>query len=129
MSLTILIIEDTPANLRLFTVILTAAGYQVLSATTAKEGIALARSAQPDLILMDIQLPTMNGLEATTLLKADPLTAGIPIIAVTAFAMKGDEEKIRAAGCDEYLSKPVHHQVLLQAVNRVLDAIKHTTEK
>jgi two-component system cell cycle response regulator DivK len=129
MSLTILIIEDTPANLRLFTVILTAAGYQVLSATTAKEGIALARSAQPDLILMDIQLPTMNGLEATTLLKADPLTAGIHIIDVTAFAMKGDEEKIRAAGCDEYLSKPVHHQVLLQAVNRVLDAIKHTTEK
>ena len=129
MSRTILIIEDTPANLRLFTVILTAAGYQVLAATTALEGIALARSAQPDLILMDIQLPTMNGIEATTILKADPLTAGIPIIAVTAFAMKGDEEKIRAAGCDDYFSKPVHHKVLLQAVNRALDAIKPTTEK
>jgi two-component system cell cycle response regulator DivK len=129
MSLTILIIEDTPANTRLFTVILTAAGYQVLATTTALEGIAMARTAQPDLILMDIQLPTMNGLEATTLLKADPLTSGIPIIAVTAFAMKGDEEKIRAAGCDDYLSKPVHHQVLLQAVNRALDAPKQTTEK
>ena len=129
MSLSILIIEDTPANTRLFTVILKAAGYEVLAATTAQEGIALACTAQPNVILMDIQLPTMNGLEATTLLKADPLTAGIPIIAITAFAMKGDEEKIRAAGCDDYLSKPVHHKVLLQAVSRVLDAMKHTTEK
>jgi two-component system cell cycle response regulator DivK len=127
MSLTVLIIEDTPANMRLFTVILSAAGYQVLAATTAQEGIALARSAQPNLILMDIQLPSMNGIEATILLKADPLTAGISIIAVTAFAMKGDEEKIRAAGCDEYLSKPVHHKVLLQAVNRVLGTFKQTT--
>jgi two-component system cell cycle response regulator DivK len=124
MSLTILIIEDTPANLRLFTIILSAAGYQVLGVATAQEGIALARTAQPDLILMDIQLPTMNGLEATTILKADSLTAGIPIIAVTAFAMKGDEEKIRAAGCDEYLSKPVHHKILLEAVNRVLNTFK-----
>ncbi len=119
MSLTILIIEDTPANTRLFTVILSAAGYQVLAATTAQEGIALARTAQPDLILMDIQLPTMNGLEATIRLKADPMTASIPIIAVTALAMKGDEEKIREAGCDDYLSKPVHYQALLQAISRV----------
>lgn len=119
MSLTILIIEDTPANTRLFTVILSAAGYQVLAVTTAQEGIALARTAQPDLILMDIQLPTMNGLEATIRLKADPMTASIPIIAVTAFAMKGDEEKIREAGCDDYLSKPVRYQALLQAISRV----------
>ncbi|MFZ3192993.1 MAG: response regulator [Moraxellaceae bacterium] len=120
MSVTILIVEDTPANTRLLSVMLGTASYQVLAATTAQEGIALARSAQPALILMDVQLPTMNGLEATALLKADPLTASIPIIAVTAFAMKGDEEKIRAAGCDDYLSKPVRHQTLLQAVSRAL---------
>ena len=126
MSLTILIVEDTPANMHLFSVILSTAGYHILAATTAQEGIALARSAQPDLILMDIQLPTMSGLEAIILLKADPLTASIPIIAITAFAMKGDEEKIRAAGCDEYLSKPVHHQVLLQAVSRALFSFKQT---
>jgi len=120
MSVTILIVEDTPANTRLLSVMLGAAGYQVLAATTAQEGIVLARSDQPDLILMDVQLPTMNGLEATALLKADPLTASIPIIAVTALAMKGDEEKIRAAGCDDYLSKPVRHQSLLQAVSRAL---------
>lgn len=122
MPLTILIIENTPAIIRLFSVMLSAAGYQVLVATTAMEGIALARTVQPKLILMDIHLPTMNGLEATTRLKADPLTAAIPIIAVTAFTLKGDEEKMLAAGCDGYLSKPIHRHALLQAVSGALSA-------
>ncbi len=120
MTATILIVEDTPANMKLFTVILTSAGYQVLQAFTAQEGITLARTAQPDLILMDIQLPQMNGLEATMLLKTDPATASTPIIALTAFAMKGDEERIRAAGCDGYLSKPIHHQTLIKAIANAL---------
>lgn len=121
MTTTILIVEDTPANMKLFTVILKAAGYGVLQADTAPAGIMLARTEQPALILMDIQLPNMNGLEATALLKADATTRSIPIIALTAFAMKGDEERILAAGCDGYLSKPVHHQALIKAITDILD--------
>lgn len=122
MTPAILIIEDTPANMKLFTVILKSAGYSVLQASTAQEGITLARIAQPDLVLMDIQLPTMSGIEATMLLKADPATSDIPIIALTAFAMKGDEERIRAAGCDGYLSKPIHHHQLIETITHVLAA-------
>lgn len=117
---TILIIEDTPANMKLATVILEKSGYTVLQARNALDGIALARSAMPDLILMDIQLPGMNGLAATRQLKDDPATYAIPIIAVTAFAMKGDEEKMRAAGCDSYLAKPVSRSELVAAVGDCL---------
>jgi two-component system cell cycle response regulator DivK len=88
----------------------------VLSATDAEAGLTLARDEQPNLILMDIQLPGMDGLEATALLKADVATGTIPVIALTALAMKGDEERIRAAGCDDYIAKPMRYQAFLTTV-------------
>src|SRR5688500_17217215 len=96
----ILIVEDNPANMKLAIFLLQSAGHIVISATDAELGLMLARDAQPDLILMDIQLPGMDGLEATALLKRDDATSAIPVIALTALAMKGDEARIRAAGCD-----------------------------
>lgn len=116
----ILVVEDTPANMTLATLILEKAGYAVLQACNAADGIALARSAAPDLILMDIQLPGMSGLEAARTLKGDPATRAIPIIAMTAFAMKGDEEKMLAAGCDGYLAKPIHYKELAAAADAKL---------
>ena len=112
----ILIIEDNPDNMLLTVMLLESVGHDVLSAVDAEAGLALARSEQPDLILMDIQLPGMDGLEATMLLKADPLTGTVPVIALTALAMKGDEERIRAAGCDGYLAKPISIQDFLSTV-------------
>lgn len=113
-------IEDNPANARLAEFVLSKAGHEVLKAADAPAGIALARQRKPDLVLMDIQLPGMDGLEATRLLKADPATRAIKVVALTAFAMKGDEEKIRAAGCDGYLAKPYEHRALLAAVQSAL---------
>jgi two-component system cell cycle response regulator DivK len=100
----------------LATFLLKSAGYTVLSATDAEAGLALAHAEQPDLILMDIQLPGMDGLEATTLLKQDAATRAIPVIALTALAMKGDEERILAAGCDGYIAKPIRYKEFLAAV-------------
>jgi two-component system cell cycle response regulator DivK len=112
----VLIVEDNPANLKLARVVLERAGYAVLEAMDAEAGLALAREKRPDLILMDIQLPGMDGLTATSELKRDPATATIPVIALTAHAMKGDEEKIREAGCDGYLAKPFRYPELLERV-------------
>lgn len=112
----ILIVEDNPANMKLATFLLTSAGHVVLSAGDAETGLTLARVERPDLILMDIQLPGMDGLEATALLKGDATTRAIPIIALTALAMKGDEERIRAAGCEGYIAKPMRYQELLATV-------------
>ncbi len=112
----VLIVEDNPANLKLATFLLQSAGHTVLSATDAEVGLTLARSEQPNLILMDIQLPGMDGLEATVLLKRDDATCRIPVIALTALAMKGDEERIRAAGCDGYIAKPMGHREFLAAI-------------
>jgi len=112
----ILLVEDHPTNRELVTDLLENAGYQVLQATTAEEGMALISLHRPDLILMDIQLPGQNGLEATRLLKADPATRAIPVIALTAYAMPGDEERIRDAGCDGYLTKPLRVQSLLESI-------------
>jgi two-component system cell cycle response regulator DivK len=109
-------VEDNPANMTLATFLLTSAGHTVLSAVTAEAGLALAREHLPQLILMDIQLPGMDGLQATTLLKKDEATSAIPIIALTALAMKGDEERIRAAGCDGYIAKPIRYQEFLSAI-------------
>ncbi len=117
---TILIIEDSRANMMLTSLVLEKSGYAVLKASTAKDGIALAHTELPVLILMDIQLPGMNGLEATAELKADARTRAIPIVAITAHAMSGDEKKILAAGCDAYLSKPLRHQTLLACVRTYL---------
>ncbi len=110
---TILIVEDNAANLKLATFLLQSAGHLVLSANDAEAGLAIARLDHPDLILMDIQLPGMDGLEATAQLKADEATRAIPVIALTALAMKGDEERIRAAGCDGYIAKPMRYQEFL----------------
>jgi two-component system cell cycle response regulator DivK len=99
----ILIVEDNPDNMFLTVMLLQSAGYTVLSATDAEAGLTLARDQQPNLILMDIQLPGMDGLEATVQLKRDDATRAIPVIALTALAMKGDEERIRVAGCDGYI--------------------------
>ena len=112
----VLIIEDSTANMALAVFILQTAGYIVLSAVDAETGLMMAREKQPDLILMDIQLPGMDGLEATAQLKCGELTRNIPVIALTALAMKGDEERIRAAGCDGYIAKPLRYKELLAAI-------------
>jgi two-component system cell cycle response regulator DivK len=116
----VLIIEDNPANMTLATFLLQSAGHLVLPATDAETGLTLARAEQPDLILMDIQLPRMDGLEATALLKGDEATREIPVVALTALAMKGDEERIRAAGCDGYIAKPLAYKDFLATISRHL---------
>ena len=116
----ILIIEDNTANMTLVTFLLQSAGHTVLSAGDAEAGLTLARAEQPDLILMDIQLPGMDGLEATRLLKQDVATSAIPVIALTALAMKGDEERIRAAGCDGYIAKPLAYRDFLATISAQL---------
>jgi two-component system cell cycle response regulator DivK len=113
---TILVIEDNPANMTLVTFLLQSVGHTVLSATDAEAGLSLARDEQPHLILMDIQLPGMDGLKATALLKGDNATRAIPVIALTALAMAGDEERIRAAGCDGYIAKPFAYREFLATV-------------
>jgi two-component system cell cycle response regulator DivK len=112
----VLIVEDNPANMKLAAFLLQSAGHTVLSATDAEAGLTLARHEHPNLILMDIQLPGMDGLEATVLLKRDDATRAIPVIALTALAMKGDEERIRAAGCDGYIAKPLAYQDFLATI-------------
>ena len=112
----VLVVEDNPANLTLATFLLQSAGHTVVTAANAEIGLMLARAEQPDLILMDIQLPGMDGLEATGLLKADAATRAIPVVALTALAMKGDEERIRAAGCDGYIAKPMRYKDFLATV-------------
>ena len=113
---TVLIVEDNRANMTLAVFLLESAGYAVLSATDAEAGLTLARTQAPDLILMDIQLPGMDGLEAIGILKSDDATRAIPVIALTALAMKGDEERIRAAGCDGYIAKPMRYKDFLATV-------------
>jgi len=102
--------------------LLESAGHSVINATDAEAGLTLARDEQPQLILMDIQLPGMDGLEATRLLKQDDATRGIPVIALTALAMKGDEARIRAAGCDGYIAKPLAYREFLATISSQLTA-------
>lgn len=117
----ILIVEDNDLNLKLFRDLLGANGYETTETKEGYEAINLARSLRPDLILMDIQLPEISGLEVTKRIKADVDIRHIPIIAVTAFAMKDDEEKILRAGCEAYISKPISIADFLSAVRRFLD--------
>jgi two-component system cell cycle response regulator DivK len=112
----VLVVEDNPANMTLAIYLLQSAGHTVISATNGEAALALARDEQPALILMDIQLPGMDGLVTTALLKQDDVTRAIPVIALTALAMKGDEERIRAAGCDGYIAKPLAYQDFLSVV-------------
>jgi two-component system cell cycle response regulator DivK len=116
----ILIIEDNQANMKLASLLLENVGHTVLCAIDAETGLTMARADQPDLILMDIQLPGMDGLAATALLKQDRATSSIPIIALTAMAMKEDREKTRAAGCDAYIAKPLRYQELYAAIDTLL---------
>jgi two-component system cell cycle response regulator DivK len=112
----ILVVEDNPSNMEFATFVLESAGHTVLAASSAEAGFSLACDQHPDLILMDIQLPGMDGLEATALLKRDDATRAIPVIALTALAMKGDEERIRAAGCDGYIAKPLAYREFLATI-------------
>jgi two-component system cell cycle response regulator DivK len=119
----ILIVEDNPANLKLATLLLEKAGHMVLSAIDAESGLTMARKDRPDLILMDVQLPGMDGLEATALLKQDPATKAIPVIALTAMAMKEDKAKSSAAGCDAYIAKPLRYLELYSAIDALLGTV------
>lgn len=112
----ILIVEDEPKNLKLIQDLLQASGYRTVEATDGRQGVELARDRKPDLILMDIQLPVMDGLEATRILKADTSTRDMPIIALTSYAMAGDEERAREAGCDGYITKPIDTRGFLKKV-------------
>jgi two-component system, cell cycle response regulator DivK len=116
----ILIVEDNDLNMKLFHDLLEAQGYATLQTKDGMEALKLARQHHPDLILMDIQLPEVSGLEVTRWIKADDDLMTIPIIAVTAFAMKGDEEKIRAGGCEAYIAKPIAVTNFLRTVERFL---------
>lgn len=112
----ILIVDDNVTNLKLVAYLVRAKGYEVATAVDAETALEAVRTARPRLILMDLQLPGMDGLEATRLLKDDPDTRSIPVVALTAQAMKGDEARIREAGCDGYLSKPIDYKLLVAEV-------------
>jgi two-component system, cell cycle response regulator DivK len=116
MTKRVLVIEDTEDNRQIVRDLLTSAGYEIIEAVDGESGVAMAVSAQPDVILMDIQLPVMDGYEAARRIKADPMTAQIPIIAVTSYAFAGDEAKTRDAGCDGYIAKPFSPRLLLAKV-------------
>jgi two-component system cell cycle response regulator DivK len=116
----ILVVEDTEDNRRILRDLLVASGYELVEAVDGATGVAMAASARPDLILMDIQLPLLDGYEATRRIKADPALAHIPIIAVTSYALAGDEAKTRAAGCDGYIAKPFSPRHLLAKVREFI---------
>jgi two-component system, cell cycle response regulator DivK len=120
MAKTVLIVEDNDLNMKLFNDLLEARGYRVVKARSAHNVLVLAREHKPDLILMDIQLPEISGIEVTKWLKDDEGLKAIPVIAITAFAMKGDEERIRQSGCEGYLSKPISIPKFLQTVGDFL---------
>jgi two-component system cell cycle response regulator DivK len=118
---TVLVVEDNELNMKLFNDLLETQGYRVVQARTGPEALAAARRFSPDLILMDIQLPEISGLQVTQEILKDPALADVPIIAITAFAMKGDEERIRAGGCRDYIAKPISVAAFLEKVKRYLD--------
>lgn len=122
MSIDVLVVDDIATNLKLARVLLSGAGYRVAVAADAEQALAVIAADAPRVVLMDIQLPGTDGLELTRRLKADPATRAIVIIAVTAYAMKGDEERMLAAGCDGYLAKPLDPDGLIGAVARHLQA-------
>ena len=120
MAKTVLIVEDNELNMKLFHDLLESYGYDTLGTRNGIEALELARTHRPDLILMDIQLPDVSGLEVTKWIKGDPELCRIPVVAVTAFAMNGDEERIRQGGCEAYLSKPISIAKFLETVRRFL---------
>ena len=118
MPKTVLIVEDNELNMKLFHDLLEAHGYNTLQTNDGREALELAREHRPDLILMDIQLPEVSGLEVTKWIRSDDALKSIPIVAVTAFAMKGDEEKIREGGCEAYIAKPISVVNFLETIER-----------
>jgi two-component system cell cycle response regulator DivK len=121
MNKTVLIVEDQEDNRRIMRDLLTSGGFRVVEATTGIEGVAAAESHRPDLILMDVQLPGIDGYEATRQIKAQPELAQIPLIIVTSYALSGDDRKAFAAGCDDYVAKPFSPRSLLAKVRTYLD--------
>jgi two-component system, cell cycle response regulator DivK len=117
----ILVVEDSERNLKLVRDVLQYAGYDVIAASSGEQGVALARERVPDLVLMDLQLPEMDGAEALRILRDDPLTQGIPVVAVTAFAMKDDRERALDAGFDNYIEKPISVRALPDQIRGFLD--------
>ena len=117
----VMIVEDNALNAKLFRDLLEAHGYRTLHTRDGMTAMDLARSEKPDLILMDIQLPEVSGIEVTRWLKSDAELKGIPVIAITAFAMKGDEERIREGGCEDYISKPISVNLFISTVRKHLD--------
>jgi two-component system, cell cycle response regulator DivK len=120
MSNITLIVEDDPRNLTLFRDVIRRFGYTTAEATNGKEAVEMTQKLKPGLVFMDIQMPVMSGIDATRILKANAETKNIPIIALTSFAMKEDEAKIRACGCDEYLTKPIDLHILLGKVKQYI---------
>jgi CheY-like chemotaxis protein len=117
---TILVVEDNRDNMKLMDYLLSAFGYRPIAAVSGAEGIRLAREKRPDLILMDIQMPQMDGYEATREIRADRAVSGVPIVAVTSFAMVGDVERIMASGFDGYISKPIEPETFVRKVEKFL---------
>jgi two-component system, cell cycle response regulator DivK len=120
MSRCILVVEDQEDNRQIVRDLLTATDYEVMEAENGEEALAAVAKQRPDLILMDIQLPVMDGYEATRRIKADPALAAIPVIAVTSYSLSGDEEKARAAGCDDFVPKPFSPRQLLAKIRQYL---------
>jgi len=121
MPKTVLIVEDNELNMKLFRDLLEAHGYETLQTREGLKALEIARTHKPDLILMDIQLPEVSGLEVTKWIKEDEELASIPVIAVTAFAMKGDEERIREGGCEAYISKPITVMSFMETIKSFLE--------
>lgn len=119
-TLTVLVVEDTPANMKLTCMLLRREGYRVLQADNAVDGINMAKSHLPDLVLMDIQLPGMDGLTAIRMLQQDTATRHIKLIALTAYAMKGDDQKIIGSGCDGYIAKPISYKSFLEEIRKIM---------
>lgn len=116
----ILIVDDNPSNLKLLRVLLSGEGYEVRTALSADEALTVLGTFRPALILMDIQMPGMDGLELTRRIKAEPATAAIPVVALTAYAMSGDEARAKEAGCDAYVTKPIDTRALPQLISKLL---------
>ena len=120
MTRRVLVVEDQPDNRRIIRDLLTSVGYELIEAEDGEAGVRLAKAERPDLILMDIQLPIVDGYEATRRIKADPGLRSIPIIVVTSYALSGDDQKAVAAGCDAYVAKPFSPRELLATIRRFL---------
>ncbi len=129
MAKKVLIVEDNELNMKLFHDLLEAHGYDVAECSSGSEVLNVAREQKPDLILMDIQLPEVSGLDVTKWLKEDQDLKDIPVIAVTAFAMKGDEEKIRDGGCEDYISKPISVTRFLEVVQKYIGSEQQEKEE